>query len=382
VRFLTADKIFNGIQFIDPGSILVLDQRGVLEDILPAQSIERGRVEALEGTLTPGFINAHCHLELSHLRSHIKRNTGLVGFAMELMGKRNLMPADEIKEHIREADLEMAANGIVVVGDICNGLDTMRQKMESPIYYHSFVELIGLHPDRADQIFEKGLALFNAYRNEGLAASIVPHAPYSVSKELVEKISELDQNNGLPVSIHNQESEEEHLFFQGKPSTINALYEFLKLDISYFKAPEMSSVRFLEKSLKSKPRIFVHNTYTHAEDLEMASGEGTYWCFCPNANRYIENRLPEYSLFSESNFCIGTDSLASNDQLDMLSEINTINSVEHPFSESALLRALCFSGAAALGVQDKFGSLISKKNTGLNLLSVKNKEFHFIKKLA
>lgn len=382
MRFLSADTIFDGQQFLPSGSILVLDGQSRLESVLNAGTIEDNRIERLVGSITPGFINAHCHLELSHLSGKIAKHTGIAGFAMELMSKRAGFHPEEVQEHMLHADLEMFQNGIVAVGDICNGQESIAIKTQSKLQYHSFVELIGLNPKNANIIFEKGMELYNSFYREGLSASIVPHAPYSVSPNLAQTISKFDREQNLPICIHNQESKAEDDFYHGLKGPINALYDFLKLDISYFEAPNTSSIKFLEKVLNVRPRIFVHNTFTTAEEVKLVADDATYWCFCPVANLYIENRLPTYTNFKGRAFCFGTDSLASNEVLDLMVEVNTMMQNDSTFSILEILRGLTSVAASAIGLQEHWGNLTMGKNVGLNHIALKQNQFTFIKKLS
>ena len=382
MRFISADQIFDGFRYLPAGTVLVLSPQNMLMDVLNPGQIEKNRIQHFEGVLTPGFVNAHCHLELSHLKGQISRNTGLAAFAKELITKRAKMPAEERAEWMTEADREMQSNGIVAVGDISNTNESLRCKMESPIQYHTFVELIGLNPVNAAPVFEKGKELLQIFRQEGLPASLAPHAPYSVSLPLADLISGVDEKNTAPLSIHNQESREEEKFFMDKTGNITDLYAFLGLDLSFFKAPGKNSLEAFHPHLTSRPRTFVHNTFSRESDIELAAGEGTYWCFCPLANLYIENAYPNYELFPMDAICFGTDSLASNTVLDLSAEVSAMGMARLFFPDEKILRGLTSNGAKALGLQEEIGHLRINKNAGLNQLKINNKEFRFISKIA
>ena len=382
MHFISADQIFDGFRYLQAGTVLVLSPQNMLMDVLNPGQIEKNRIQHFEGVLTPGFVNAHCHLELSHLKGQISRNTGLIAFAKELISKRGKMHAEERAEWMTEADREMQSNGIVAVGDISNTNESLRCKMESPIRYHTFVELIGLNPANATPIFEKGKELLQIFRQEGLPASLAPHAPYSVSLPLADFISDLDEKDKAPLCIHNQESMEEAYFFMDKTGNINDLYAFLGLDLSFFTAPGKNSLEAFHPHLKNRPRTFVHNTFSQKSDIELAAGEGTYWCFCPLANLYIENAHPNYDLFPADAICFGTDSLASNTVLDLSAEVRAMGMSRWFFPDEVLLRGLTSNGAKALGLQEEIGQLRINKNAGLNQIKINKKEFRFISKIA
>ena len=153
-------------------------------------------------------------------------------------------------------------------------------KCDSKIHYHTFVELIGLQAVNASAIFDKGKELLHVFEREGLAGCLVPHAPYSVSSELAALISAEAVLSQAPICIHNQESAAELQFFIDKSGNINDLYAFLDLDISFFKAPGSSSLKVFDKLLQSRPRTFVHSTFSTREDIQQAADVNTFWCFC------------------------------------------------------------------------------------------------------
>jgi cytosine/adenosine deaminase-related metal-dependent hydrolase len=380
MHFIRTSQIFDGEKFLDSSSVLVLE-KNILSDIISTDAIDPLKVETLEGIITPGFVNAHCHLELSHLKGRIPQYTGLPGFGKQIISIRNQFKNEEILEHISDADKQMHNNGIVAVGDICNGNDSFKTKANSKILYHSFVELPGLHPASAENIFQSGLRLINELKEYALPGSLAPHAPYSTSLELIQKISHYNISQHLPSSIHNQESEEESKFLNGEKSGFDDLYSFLNLDISWFQAPKLSSILYYTPSLRTRQTLLVHNTFTKKEDISFVREQNIFWCFCPNANIYIENRLPDYHLFSgEKNICLGTDSLASNHQLNPVSEANLLL-LNSDYSPEKVLAAITSVPASALGLGDSFGFLLKEKNTGINLIEFKNRQIKFLKKI-
>lgn len=384
MRFLKADRLFDGKHYLADDTVLVLDGGNELKGFVSEGDLEKGNIERFEGILTPGFVNAHCHLELSHLHNKIPKLSGLPEFGKNVIQLRDQFRKEEIAEHMEEADAAMWRSGIVAVGDISNDAASFRQKTRGSIFYHTFLELIGLDPKRSQSVFEKGQILLETLKNMELRASAAPHAPYSTSTELIGMCAEFDEKYALPFSIHNQESEEETKFFEGKRSQFEKLYEFLNMDISWFKAPGGSSLEAYVSHLTQHASLLVHNTFTTKKDIDLVADKNVYWCFCPGANTYIENKLPDFTLFAKlkKKICIGTDSLASNTQLDLIKEVNMILRSSAVFSAEDLLAAITGNAAEALMLEDKFGHFIAGKNTGLNLVSYKNSELKFIKKLA
>ena len=384
MRIISANSIFNGINFLSQEMALVIDDFGLLKDIVKKTEIQSSEIEHYDGIIAPGFVNAHCHLELSHLFSQIESKTGLIEFLKQVIAKRNNFNKKEQEDAAIEADFKMWESGIVAVGDISNIDTTFKTKANSKIYYHTFIELIGLNPLHSETIFEKGLSLLKELENYNLIGSLAAHAPFSSSKLLINKIANYNSLNNLAFSIHNQESEEETKFFAGRPSGINDLFNYLNIDINWFTPPKTSSLLSYLDVIPNKKSLLVHNTFCKEEDIIASKHKFINWCFCPGANLFIENTLPNCDLFlnHNQNWCIGTDSLASNQKLDMCFEASILLSKSPSISIESILKALTYNGAKALGIEDKFGKLIIGKNTGLNLIQHSDTQLNFIKKIA
>ncbi len=384
MRFIGAQQVFDGEDFLPNNSVLVLDKENILKEIIRKDEIAEGKIEFLDGIVSPGFVNAHCHLELSHLKNKIPQRTGLPNFARHVITQRNNFKQEEIFDAAKIADADMWSSGIVAVGDISNSNTSFKIKSESAIHYHTFVELVGFNPVQAETTLNTGYTLLEELKTLKLTGSLAPHAPYSASTELIKRISTFNYRANLPFSIHNQESEDETLFFHAEENGFYNLYRFLNLDISWFKAPKVSSLKNYAKFLNTNPSILVHNTYTELEDVKFVRGKNIYWCFCPGANLYIEGRLPNYTLFEniKKNHCIGTDSLASNTQLNLIDELNIILKNSRTFSLSELLRAITYNGSKALNLDHNYGKLIVGKNVGLNQIKNHTTHLEFIKKIA
>jgi cytosine/adenosine deaminase-related metal-dependent hydrolase len=386
MRFISATQVFSGKQFLPTNTVLVVNDNGLIENITITENVESSNIEHFEGIISPGFINTHCHLELSHLKNIIKHHTGIVDFGLGVMKHRNEFSMELQQEAMQLADKEMQIQGIVAIGDISNTNDSIKTKQESDLYYHTFVELIALNPERANLVFETGKQLQSEYTKAQLSASLAPHAPYSSSLELIKKITDDCHHLNKATSIHNQESKAENDFFNSKTGDYLRLYETIKVPIDYFKATEKSSLQTVISSLnKDINTLLVHNTFSSKDDIETVKGshQKLYWCLCPNANLYIENTLPNINLFDSNNctLTLGTDSLASNSNLSIINEINTILKHQPNISLELLLNSATFNGAKFLGIENQFGLLEKNKKCGVNLIEGKTGNYS-VKKLA
>src|SRR4051812_12385643 len=104
-RKFRSDGLFTGLQMLSSDHVLVCNQNGIVQEIV--DHVDAGEnIEKLDGILTPGFINCHCHLELSHMRGLIPENTGLVDFVFSVVTQRHF-PDEEILQAIEAAEFEM-----------------------------------------------------------------------------------------------------------------------------------------------------------------------------------------------------------------------------------------------------------------------------------
>ena len=360
---LNAAPIKDGYLFIeDDGTVIHLT------DIPPIST--DFEVERYKGILCPGFVNTHCHLELSAMKDLMPEGTGLPNFVSQIPTRRNECVLDPEKA-IEEGDREMLNAGIVAVGDISNTADTLLIKQKSNIKYHSFVEIFGLDKSQAANLVAAGENVVDEYTRSGLDASLVPHAPYSVSPDLLKGI--YSNSRDKIISIHHQETPSENELFLESKGDLADLFSGKGLDISSQLAfKQNSSVYSLLQYLPKEQKVLlVHNTCSEAADIDHVEAHfnNAYWCTCPKANWYIERRLPNYDLWLKKGLkiTVGTDSLASNDTLSILEEIKLIQANSPHITTEELLTWACKNGAVFFGY-DHLGTLTTGTNPGIVLI--------------
>ena len=377
MKKISADYIFPVATDPIKDGVIVLDDNGKILSIDERKDHDAASLEIHKGVIVPGFVNTHCHLELSHMKNKVATGTTLIPFISSVVKFRDI-PQEEIDAAIEKADQEMYDNGIVAVGDICNKLDTAATKTKSPIRYYSFIEMFDfLQESWAATEFEKYKAVYDGQSSSnGNQKSVVPHAPYSVSKNLFQLINEVNENNST-VSIHNQETPAENEFFEKKTGGFIEFYKNFQIPITDWNPIGKPSIHYALANMNPNAKtLLVHNTMCTADDISAAHqwSDKVYWATCANANLYIENRLPNYQLFLDANakMTIGTDSLTSNWQLSVLDEMKTIYKYQSYVSFETLLRWATLNGAEALGYEKDLGSLEVGKTPGLNLLNLED----------
>ena len=353
--------------------IISVDGDGTIVDVQDNEGnlSESEKLEFYDGIITPGFINAHAHLELSHLKSQISQHTGLPAFIRQIGQLRNILATDQ---SMHDADWYMQQNGIVAVGDIANSDRSFALKTSSKIKYFTFIEIFGIQDSIAKLKMETGTELCHQVKSLNLPGSLTPHAPYSMSEALWRMLRNFAMENNLPWSVHSQECEDENRLFINKSGQLVDFLSFISSEFENWQAKGTTSLQYCKQFYTNVPKILlVHNTFTSKSDLEGISElqDKIVLVLCPNANLYIENKLPDIEMLAKSGFSIalGTDSLASNTRLSILEEMKTI---QHHFQNISLIDIITWStlnGAKALGMEHQLGSIEKGKKPGLNLIT-------------
>lgn len=385
-----ADKLFDGYRFLEDDKVLITDEEGVIQDIV-AKSEAGDDIKQFPGILSPGFINCHCHLELSHLKNVIPPHTGLIDFLCSVVTKRDFDP-EIIQQEIIRAEKEMYDNGIVAVGDIGNTADTVDVKSKSKIRWQNFVEVLSFTDEKAEENFNhyKTVAekLESALSTSDLVhrTSLVPHAPYTISPKTFQLINEATKNQ--IISIHNQEHPAEDELYKTGGGDYLKLFKIFGIDKSPFPVTGKSSIRSVLPYFNNGQTILlIHNTFIPEEDLVWANeyaatnGLKLVYCLCINANLYIENKVPPIDMLMKHNchIVLGTDSYSSNCQLSIAKEMEAVHQHFPHIPVETILQWATSNGAKALGWGDELGSFEKGKRPGLVII---NSQFDVSKKIV
>ncbi len=370
MKKISADRIHTISHGVLTDHVIVYSDVGSIIAIDPIANHDPSTVYVLRGDIIPGFVNTHCHLELSHMKGKVDTGTTLLPFLQNVVQFRDISQA-EINQKIIDADQEMWDNGIVAVGDICNKVDTADVKSKSKIDYYSFIEMFDFM--QASMTTGTIAQYEEVYANQSTVGnnkkSKVPHAPYTVSQELLQYLTSNNEASAT-ISIHNQETSAEDQLFRHKQGAFLDFYQNFGFTLDHLEATGLTSIHYTTSWLNPEHKtLFVHNTCTTEDDIAHAHqwGNQIYWATCPNANLYIENRLPAYQRFINqgAKMTIGTDSLTSNWQLSILEEIKTILKFQSYLTFEEVLQWATLHGAEALSYDDRLGSIEVGKSPGL-----------------
>jgi len=376
-RKFRGKRLFSGRELFDNEHVLVMREDGKVEGIVPLENAGED-IEEVNGIVCPGFINAHCHLELSHLKDVIPPHTGLIPFLLDVVGKRDF-PMEVILDRIEKAEKEMYDGGIVAVGDIGNTDNTVATKKKSKIKWNNFVEVLSFSDAMsATRLAEYSMVLqsFNdaavALEEDHFKSALVPHAPYTISDRTFKEINRLTP--GAVISMHNQEHPAEDELYRTGGGDYLPFLNIFGFDASPFPVTGKSALRSCLPHFNNRQRmLLVHNTFIPESDIDFAIDyarehlSGLHFCLCVNANRYIENRLPPIKMLIEhgAHLVLGTDSYSSNWQLSIAEEIRTIRTSFPEIPLTTVLQWATINGAQALGRDDSLGSFEKGKQPGV-----------------
>lgn len=346
----------------DDGTIInIEDTNGFLS--------ERQSVEFHNGIIIPGFVNCHCHLELSNLKGLITESSGLADFIKQVRNTRE-EKNDIILSSIESADSAMYNEGIVLCADVCNTLNTFGIKNKSRISYLNLLEVFGIDPEKAVKRMDELAKLAHSAREMDLSFFMVPHSAYSISQSLFRLLKAKSTENKV-TSVHFMESLGEKIFLENHSGPFMTSYEQ-----SGLLPPRLETVKnhvemVMNYITASGNLILVHNTFTDRDTIKMVMRrKNLFWCLCPNSNKYIEKTVPPLDTLIDEGceIVIGTDSLASNNKLSILDELKTLQLSFPNVPIEEFVKWATLNGAKALDSENRFGRIEPGKKPGLLLL--------------
>ena len=329
-----------------------------------------------DGALVPGFVNAHCHVELSYMKGLFRKGTGMAGFINQINALRDTQSPSQKLRALREAMDSMWAQGVDAMADISNCADSFAVKAAHPLYTRTFLEVFGTEPEDCPAVMASVTALAGKARSFGLDAAPTPHACYTMSPELLREASAAGLRSGF-LSYHSEESPEEDemirfgrgkMWDNRKAARMSTPPVTGGSSLSYF----LDQLEMVVPLPVEGHVLLVHECCMDAAGARAAQAalKHPFVALCPCSNLFIHNALPPVEMMRREGLtlCVGTDSLSSNDELDMVRELYCLQ--EHfpdvPLEE--LLEWACRNGARFLGKEDVLGSFAPGSKAGVVLI--------------
>jgi len=322
--------------------------------------------QILDAAILPGLVNAHTHLELSWMRGQVAPAPNMPGWVERLMALRRTV-GHEPPLPIVDAIAEARASGTTLLGDITNTLAAYAPLADSQMSAAVFRELLGFNVSDSGGVVATVRAQVEKRPPVAwLRPSIVPHAPYSVSPELLDAIAAAQSNR--PVSIHLAESAEEIEFLQCGTGAWRTLLSALRVWNDSWSPPGCSPVDYIEQhGLLNERLVAVHCVQLGDAELRKLANAGATVVTCPRSNRWTgAGRAPVERFYASGvRVAVGTDSLASVEDLSVFSELALMRELAPSVPPRALLESATMHGAAALGFGDELGTIEAGKRAEL-----------------
>ena len=321
--------------------------------------------------ISPGFVNAHTHLELTHFPAWKVRKdldylpkTYVQWIQQVVKIKRALQPG-EMEHSLREGIRMSIESGTTAVGDIVTDYALAPLLAASPLHGRLFLEALGHDPLQCDGLLQKIEAALQQL-GENFPSGISPHTPHTVSPELFKRVQELTRKLGVPKAVHLSETAEEATFMHDTTGPIAELLYPMAHWEQYLPHPmRTTSTRFLaDLGVLDDSTLAIHAVHVTPADVAMLKEKGVTIVLCPRSNQYLFVGAAPHKLLKSSGIALAvrTDSLASNDSLSMLDEIRYLREIAaDSFSAEELLSMATLGGARALRIESATGSLDAGK---------------------
>ena len=374
---IDAPPIRDGWVEVDDGRIVAVGAA----DREPRAASREPRVAIL-----PALVNAHTHLELSWMRGRVPPGDTMPAWAARLISERqrgdsiqqrSTVGADFRRDAIAGAIEEARASGTGLVGDVANTLEACGPLAGSRLSATVFFELLGFRAaDPAGLVAAARDRLAALPSSNRLHWAIAPHAPYSVSPNLFRAIAAATA--GRPLSVHLGESPEEIRFLRDGRGPWRDLLERIGAWSPEWVAPECGCVEYMQRlGVLTDRLIAVHGVQFNDDELQQLASCGATVVTCPRSNRWTGAGVPPIGRFYRSGVrvALGTDSLASVEDLNLFSEMVAVRSLCPDIPAGHILKSATLEGAVALGFGRELGSISPGKRAELLAVRLPERAF-------
>lgn len=379
---ISAELIRNGAVVVDGTKIVAVGTKSGLSEEFPEVEIK----DYGDAVIMPGLINCHSHLEITAMRGFLDDvEADFYSWLLKLTKTRaDVLTEADVKIAALAGALEGARAGVTCFGDIgrlgAAGFEALKINGLRGIVFQE-TEFSPMN-QTADADFEKLKDKFLDLRQTETALVRVgfsPHAPYTVSRRLFEKIADYAVAENIKVSIHAAESRQEQSLMIKGEGFFADLYKKLNLE---WDAPEKSSVEYLAATgiLQTKP-LLAHCVKVSEKDIEKIAESDSRIAHCPKSNAKFGHGNAPLEKFLEARIHVGfgSDSVASNNTCDIIEEARfatlcarNLESRTRFLNAREIIEAATSGGAFALGLDEKIGTLESGKEADIIVVGLGN----------
>ena len=322
-----------------------------------------------EAVILPGFVNAHTHLEWSHVRGKIGAKVCFSDWLRAIIIHRYRPYREKTRRRAIETAIEeIVASGTVAIGEVTNSGMAVSAIIQRGLLAVIFVELLAFSDDAVERVVKEGERLIEGLpESSDVVYALTPHAPYTVPQSLFRVFA----GRTGPLSVHMAESPEEVEFL----TRGSGPFEILIGPVweKGWRTPGMTPGRYLDHLGLLRPgTIVVHAVCVDDKDIFLLQERRVSVCLCPRSNLRTGVGPPPVEKFIKAGvrIALGTDSLASNTDLDLRNEMVMLSQIVPTLPPSAILRMATLGGARALGLDHRIGSLERGKEARLIAIRV------------
>jgi len=353
---VTKPPIDNGGVVVSGSKIAAVGSAKSLTRMYPRDKV----LDLGDRLLMPGLVNLHTHVELSYLEGQLAEHEEFFGWIHDLIETRRRLNGKGMARYAKVALSEITSTGTTCIADISTTDAAIPHIIKSGLRASVFLEVIGLDPDAADSTIERLDTRFKELSSVvpgRIRLGVSPHAPYSVSDNLFNILKAFVSTKGLDISIHLLETADELSHFKDMPSGMDDYFKRYGWDL-YPRDRSGSPLRLLKKFGLDRRALVVHAVHVTKGDILSLHKSGASVATCPRSNHYLKvGKAPVEELIAAGvNVGIGTDSLASNIDLDLWEEMRFAYLV-HKLTARQVIEMATVNGARALGLEGVIGGI-------------------------
>src|SRR5262249_33223502 len=322
-------------------------------------------VDLGEQALLPGLINAHCHLDYTCLRGKIPRQKSFTDWIRAINAEKAKLSPDDYVRSINEGFGEAKRFGTTAIANL-TAFPELISRIERPIRSWWFAELIDVRePSRANDIVDLAVEKLRVAEHWGLA----PHALFTASANLYRRCSEVARRENVLLTTHMAESREEMSMFR---EAHGSLYEFLKeIRREMNDCGAATPIRRFSEIIRdvsapldmTKAWLLVHLNELADTDFDLLKefARESSLTHCPRSHDYFGHSPFQFQKLSKLGFnvCLGTDSLASNEDLSLFAEMRAFQEAFPIVGPEEILRMVTINPARALRQENSLGKIRS-----------------------
>jgi aminodeoxyfutalosine deaminase len=377
---VSSPPVPHGAVVVDGETIVAVGRLEEMESAHPS-----AEVTVWKGTLVPGLVNAHTHLQYTSFTAvGAGRHASYVHWSEAFVQEYDLRRGEDWAVTARGGIEQGLRAGVTAYGDVVTDVEAMTALPESGVAGVAYFEIIGVPFDRwEEEVKERVTAILTSTPTSAeFRVGLSPHTPYTVDEPVLIDAADLARRLGVRLHVHLAEVDSEDAYYRtgtgplveritmrvGRPWTVVARGG------SGMGAAEYAR----ECGLLGPDSHMAHGVYLDREGRDILDRSGTYVALCPRSNLTVGADPPPIADYLRENrrIAVGTDSLGSSQSLDLLEDVSLLAELAanggytEPDLEDRLLHAATVGGAAALGLDHVIGSLAPGKRADIAVFAV------------